>query len=180
MTTFVGRDQELDEIRSLLLEGKRMVTLVGIGGIGKTRMALELGFRASDLGWANVYFVELAPVTSPDLVDGAVLESVGGGTSRSPLDAVAERLLEAPGLLVLDCCEHVLDAARRVSEVVLRRCPSVAIVATSRSPLGLGGELVWQVPSLSMQKPGHAGGPGRRTRPGSSSIGPATCSHGSG
>jgi predicted ATPase/DNA-binding CsgD family transcriptional regulator len=154
MTTFVGRDQELGEIRSLFREGKRLVTLVGIGGIGKTRMALELGFSAGDLGWANVYFVELAPVTSPDLVDGAVLESVGGGSSRSPLQAVVEDLREATGLLVLDCCEHVLDAARRVSEVVLRRCPAVAILATSRSPLDVEGELVWPVPSLSMQKRG--------------------------
>src|SRR4029077_5314066 len=80
MTTFVGRDQELGEIRSLFREGKRLVTLVGIGGIVKTRMALELGFCASDLGWANVYFVELAPVTSLDLVDAAVLESVGAGS----------------------------------------------------------------------------------------------------
>jgi predicted ATPase/DNA-binding CsgD family transcriptional regulator len=154
MTTFVGRDQELGEIRSLFREGKRLVTLVGIGGIGKTRMALELGFSAGDLGWANVYFVELAPVTSPDLVDGAVLESVGGGSSRSPLQAVVEDLREATGLLVLDCCEHVLDAARRVSEVVLRSCPAVAILATSRSPLDVEGELVWPVPSLSMQKRG--------------------------
>jgi hypothetical protein len=98
MTTFVGRDQELGEIRSLFREGKRLVTLVGIGGIGKTRMALELGFSAGDLGWANVYFVELAPVTSPGLVDGAVLESVGGVSSRSPLQAVVEHLREAcPG-----------------------------------------------------------------------------------
>ena len=156
MTTFVGRDQELGEIRSLFREGKRLVTLVGIGGIGKTRMALELGFSTSDLGWANVYFVELAPVTSPDLVDGAVFESVGGGSSRSPLQAVVEHLREATGLLVLDCCEHVLDAARRVAEVLLRRCPSVAILATSRSPLDIEGELVWQVPSLSMQKRGDA------------------------
>src|ERR1700761_7739090 len=152
MTTFVGRDQELGEIRSLFRNGKRLVTLVGIGGIGKTRMALELGFSAGDLGWGCVYFVELAPVTSPDLVYGAVLESVGGDSSRSPLQAVVEHLREATGLLVLDCCEHVLDAARRVSEVVLRRCPSVAILATSRSPLDVEGELVWPVPSLSMQK----------------------------
>lgn len=95
MTTFVGRDQELDEIRSLFRGGKRLVTLVGIGGIGKTRMALELGFNAGDLGWANVYFVELAPLTSPDLVASAVLESVGGGSSRSPLQAVVEHLREA-------------------------------------------------------------------------------------
>jgi predicted ATPase/DNA-binding NarL/FixJ family response regulator len=157
MTTFVGRDQELGEIRSLFREGKRLVTLVGIGGIGKTRMALELGFSASDLGWANIYFVELAPVTSPDLVDGAVFESVGGGSSRSPLQAVVEHLREATGLLVLDCCEHVLDAARRVAEVLLRRCPAVAILATSRSPLDVEGELVWPVPSLSMQKRGDVG-----------------------
>src|SRR5690349_24331354 len=156
MTTFVGRDHELDEIRSLFRGGKRLVTLVGIGGIGKTRLALELGFSASDLGWANVYFVELAPVTSPDLVDDAVFESVGGGSSRSPLQAVVEHLREATALLVLDCCEHVLDAARRVAEVLLRRCPSVAILATSRSPLDIEGELVWQVPPLSMQKRGNA------------------------
>ncbi|HZZ54751.1 MAG TPA: hypothetical protein VFE26_10765, partial [Trebonia sp.] len=157
MTTFVGRDQELSEIRSLFRAGKRLVTLVGIGGIGKTRMALELGFSAGDLGWGSVYFVELAPVTSPDLVYDAVLESVGGGSSRAPLQAVVEQLREATGLLVLDCCEHVLDAARRVSEVILRRCPSVAILATSRSPLDIQGELVWPVPSLSMRKRGDVG-----------------------
>jgi predicted ATPase/DNA-binding NarL/FixJ family response regulator len=156
MTTFVGRDQELGEIRSLFREGKRLVTLVGIGGIGKTRIALELGFSVGDLRWANVYFVELAPVTSPDLVDGVVLESVGAGSSRSPLQAVVEHLREATGLLVLDCCEHVLDAARRVAEVLLRRCPSVAILATSRSPLDVEGELVWPVPPLSMQRRGDA------------------------
>jgi len=156
MTSFVGRDQELGEIRSLFRAGKRLVTLVGIGGIGKTRLALELGFSAGDLGWGAVYFVELAPVTRPDLVYDAVLESVGGGSSRSPLQAVVEQLREATGLLVLDCCEHVLDGARRVSEVVLRRCPSVAILATSRSPLDIQGELVWPVPPLSMKKRGDA------------------------
>src|SRR5690242_1721517 len=157
MTTFVGRDQELDEIRSLFRGGKRLVTLVGIGGIGKTRLALELGFSASDLGWANVYLSELASLTGPGLVGGAVLESVGGGSSRSPLRAAAERLREANALLVLDCCEHVLDAARRVAEVLLRRCPSVTVLATSRSPLDIEGELVWPVPPLSMQKRGDAG-----------------------
>jgi predicted ATPase len=139
LTTFVGRDQELGELRSLFREGKRLVTLVGIGGIGKTRMALELGLSAGDLGWANVYFVELARLASPGLVASAVLESVGGGSSRSPLRAVVEHLREVTALLVLDCCEHVLDAARSVAEVLLRRCPSVAILATSRSPLDIVG-----------------------------------------
>jgi predicted ATPase/DNA-binding CsgD family transcriptional regulator len=157
LTTFVGRGRELDELRSLFREGKRLVTLVGIGGIGKTRLALELGFSAGDLGWANVYLVELASLADPGLVDGAVLESVGGGSSRSPLQAAVEYLREANALLVLDCCEHVLNAARRVAEMLLRRCPSVAILATSRSPLDIAGELVWPVPPLSMQKRSGAG-----------------------
>jgi predicted ATPase/DNA-binding NarL/FixJ family response regulator len=157
LTAFVGRERELDELRSLFREGKRLVTLVGIGGIGKTRLALELGFSAGDLGWATVYLVELAPLASPGLVDGAVLESVRGGSSRFPLQAAVEYLREATALLVLDCCEHVLDAARRVAEVLVRRCPSVAVLATSRSPLDIAGELVWPVPPLSMQKRGDAG-----------------------
>ena len=157
LTTFVGRERELDELRSLFREGKRLVTLVGIGGIGKTRLALELGFSAGDLGWAKVYLVELAPLADPGLVGGAVLESVGGGSSRSPLQAAVEYLREANALLVLDCCEHVLGAARRVAEVLLRRCPSVTVLATSRSPLDIAGELVWPVPSLSMQTRGDAG-----------------------
>jgi hypothetical protein len=103
LTTFVGRERELDELRSLFGEGKRLVTLVGIGGIGKTRLALELGFSAGDLGWAKVYLVELALLAGPGLVDGAVLESVGGGSSRSPLQAVVEYLrgngLAGAGLL---------------------------------------------------------------------------------
>jgi predicted ATPase/DNA-binding CsgD family transcriptional regulator len=157
LTTFVGRERELDELRSLFREGKRLVTLVGIGGIGKTRLALELGFSAGDLGWAKVYLVELAALADPGLVDGAVLESVGGGSSRSPLQAAVEHLRGANALLVLDCCEHVLDAARRVAEVLVRRCPSVAVLATSRAPLDIAGELVWPVPPLSMQKRGDAG-----------------------
>src|SRR5579863_8219259 len=157
LTTFVGRERELDELRSLFRGGKRLVTLVGIGGIGKTRLALELGFSAGDLGWASVYLVELASLADPGLVDSAVLESVGGGSSRSPLQAAAELLREASALLVLDSCEHVLGAARRVAEVLLRRCPSVTVLATSRSPLDIDGELVWQVPPLSIQKHGGAG-----------------------
>ncbi len=160
LTTFVGRERELDELRSLFRAGKRLVTVVGIGGIGKTRLALELGFSASDLGWPRVYLVELASLANPGLVAGAVLESVGGGSSRSPLRAVVEYLRDAPALLVLDCCEHVLDAARHVAEVLVRRCPSVAVLATSRSPLGLAGEQVWQALPLPVRKCSGPGGTG--------------------
>jgi predicted ATPase len=153
--------------------------VVGIGGIGKTRLALELGFSASDLGWAKVYLVELASLADPGLVDGAVLESVGGGSSRSPLQAAVEYLREATALLVLDCCEHVLNAARRVAEVLLRRCPSVAVLATSRSPLDIAGELVWPVPPLSLEKRSGAGEAGASDAARLLLIEPATCSHGS-
>jgi predicted ATPase/DNA-binding CsgD family transcriptional regulator len=157
LTTFIGRERELDELRLLFWAGKRLVTLVGTGGIGKTRLALELGRGASDLGWAKVYTVELASLTDPALVDSAVLESVGGGSSRSPLPAAVEYLRETTALLVLDCCEHVLDAARRVAEVLLRGCPSVVVLATSRSPLDVAGELVWPVPPLSMRRRSDSG-----------------------
>jgi predicted ATPase/DNA-binding NarL/FixJ family response regulator len=160
LTSFVGRERELDELRSLFRAGKRLVTLVGIGGIGKTRLALQLGFSASDLGWTNVYFVELAALADPGLVEGAVLESVGAGSSRAPLQAAAEHLRDANALVVLDCCEHVLGAARRSAEVLLRGCPSVTVLATSRSPLDVEGELVWQVPSLSTEQRADAGGIG--------------------
>jgi predicted ATPase/DNA-binding CsgD family transcriptional regulator len=157
LTTFVGRERELDELRSLFRAGKRLVTLVGIGGIGKTRLALELGHGASDLGWADAYLAELTSLADPGLVDAAVLEAVGGGSSRAPLPAAAEHLREASALLILDCCEHVLGAARRVAEVLLTECPAMTVLATSRSPLDLEGELVWPVPSLSTQQPGDAG-----------------------
>jgi predicted ATPase/DNA-binding CsgD family transcriptional regulator len=160
LTTFIGRERELDELRTLFRSGKRLVTLVGIGGIGKTRLALELGFRAGDLGWAKMFLAEFAAQTDPGLVDDAVLESVGGGTSRAPLQATVEYLRDETALLVLDCCEHVLDAARRVAETLLVRCPSVAILVTSRSPLDIAGELVWPVPPLSMQnRHDHDDGP---------------------
>jgi len=155
LTSFVGRSQELGEPRSLFRSGKRLVTLTGIGGIGKTRLALELGRSASDDGWAGVYLAELASLT-PDVVDTAVLESVGGGSSRSPLEAAAEYLRDAAVLLVLDCCEHVLDAVRHAAEVLLGRCPSLAILATSRSPIEIAGELVWAVPPLSVRALGGA------------------------
>jgi predicted ATPase/DNA-binding CsgD family transcriptional regulator len=152
LTSFVGRERELGDLQSLLREGKRLVTLVGIGGIGKTRLALELCSNANGPVRVKAYVAELAQLTNPDLVDAAVLEAIGGGSSRSPLKAAMEYLRDTAALLVLDCCEHVLEAARHAAEVLLRGCPSLAILATSRSPLGIAGELEWRVPPLSIQQ----------------------------
>ena len=151
-TAFIGREHELSEIGSLLARGKRLVTLTGIGGIGKTRLAAQVAADAGELGWPEVWFVELGPLGNPDLVDGTVLETVGAGpqSSRSALEATVEHLRQAEGLLVLDCCEHVLEAARSAAEALLRGCPSLSILATSRSPLGVGGEVVWSVPPLAV------------------------------
>jgi predicted ATPase/DNA-binding CsgD family transcriptional regulator len=160
LTTFVGRERELSELRLLLREGSRLVTLTGMGGIGKTRLALELGFSPIEFGWANVYFAELASVTNPELIAGTVLESVGAPSSRSPLQATVDYLRETRGLIVLDSCEHVLEAVGHVVEALFRGCPSLVILATSRSPLDIPGESVWSVPALSMQGVSEASGRG--------------------
>ena len=158
LTTFVGRQEELSQLRSLLQEGDRLVTLTGIGGIGKTRLARQLGVGVAESGWAKVYIVELESIANPELIDSIVLESVGGGSSRSPLQAAIDLLRKTRALLVLDCCEHVLEEVGNMAEVLLRGCPSLAIVATSRSPICIPGELVWSVPALSMAGGADTGG----------------------
>jgi predicted ATPase/DNA-binding CsgD family transcriptional regulator len=155
LTTFVGRDDELEELRSVFRKGGRLVTLTGIGGIGKTRLAVELFSEAAELNWPKAYFVQLGSLTNSMSVQRAVLEALGGAvySNRSPLEAAADRLQPAPALLVLDCCEHVSEAARQVAEILLHRCPSLAVLSTSRSPLGVAGEVVWRVRPLAMHRP---------------------------
>jgi predicted ATPase/DNA-binding CsgD family transcriptional regulator len=158
LTTFVGRRGELGQLRTLFQEGNRFVTLTGIGGIGKTRLARQLGIGVAESGWAKVFVVELESISDPELVDRVVLESVGGGSNRSPLQGAVDHLQKTRALLVLDCCEHLLETVGRVVEFLLRGCPSLAILATSRSPIGIPGELVWSVPALSMQGGKDTGG----------------------
>jgi predicted ATPase/DNA-binding CsgD family transcriptional regulator len=153
LTTFIGRERELAELRKLLPDGKRLITLTGIGGIGKTRLALEIASDAAEFGFEKIHFVELASVTDPRLVDNAMLEAIGGGSHRAPLKATLNHLRDDRALVVLDSGEHVLQALAHVAEVLLNGCPLVAILATSRSPLDIAGELVWSVPALSLRGP---------------------------
>src|SRR5580658_3310897 len=151
LTTFVGRERELSELRLLLREGKSLLTLTGIGGIGKTRLALEVISDIPELGVEKAHFVDLASVTNPQLIDNAVLEAIGGGSHRAPLQATLNHLRDERALVVLDSCEHVLQAVGHLTETLLSSCPFVVILATSRSPLDIPGEMVWTVPALSMR-----------------------------
>ncbi len=152
-TSFVGRHRELGEL-GRLLQRTRLLTLTGPGGAGKTRLAVELGHgQLASTRWADgVWLVELAGVTHGDDVPSAV-----GGALELPLEgnrpwipALVDQLSTRTTLIVLDNCEHVLDAVVPLATELLARCPDLVIVATSREPLGHPGEIAFRVPSLEL------------------------------
>jgi non-specific serine/threonine protein kinase len=158
-TSFVGRRRERGELRQLLSDS-RLVTLTGFGGVGKTRFALRM---ASDLRRAfadGVYLVPLAAIGDPALIAEAVASRLGlpVRAQRAAPDVLADYLQDKEVLLVLDNCEHVIDEVAALSDVLLRRCGRLRILATSREPLRIDGETVRAVPPLSV--PSHKpGGP---------------------
>jgi predicted ATPase/DNA-binding CsgD family transcriptional regulator len=160
-TSFVGRAAELAELRSLVSGRSRLVTIAGPGGIGKTRLALQVAAEALD-GGDGGWLVELAPVAEPELVDrtvAAVLqvrEEPGRPMLGTLTDAVGDRHL----LLVLDNAEHVLGAVAKLADALVRCCPRVCLLVTSREPLGVSGEQVFRVPSLAVP-PADLAAPGR-------------------
>jgi len=151
LSAFVGREAELSHVRELA-SSSRLVTLTGAGGSGKTRLALQAA--AEQIGRApdGVWLVELAPLTDGGQIDGAVAAAMGIQDQTGPLQAEAliRALTAQDTLIVLDNCEHLIDAAAKFCEQVIRRCPRVRILATSREPLGIDGERVYRVPSLSL------------------------------
>ncbi len=150
VTSFVGRTDALAELQRLL-PTTRLLTLTGVGGTGKTRLALELAGRVLDDFPDGVWLVELAPVADPALVPATVL-SVLSTPSHPDLTAtksVLNFLTARRVLLILDNCEHVIDAAAQFADAVGRGCGQVRILATSREALNIAGELSWRVPSLS-------------------------------
>ena len=159
LTSFVGRAHELDEIRGLLAES-RLVTLTGMGGSGKTRLALEVAAGALDTFPDGVWVVELGALPDPALVPSTAATALGVVTTGlSPTtDAVTERLCEylqlRQVLLVLDNCEHLVEAVAHLAHALLAACPGVTILATSREILGMAGEVAWRVPTLSLPAAG--------------------------
>ena len=151
-STLIGREQDIETIRGRLGAGIRLLTLTGSGGIGKTRLAIETA-RQSGRWWRDgVRFVELAALVDPDLVGTTVADVVGVGIEpgADAAEAVASELADRELLLVLDNCEHVLTAATELVELILSRCPQVAVLATSRETLLLEHETSYRVPSLSV------------------------------
>jgi predicted ATPase/DNA-binding SARP family transcriptional activator len=167
LTTFVGRDEDLERVAGLLLAASRLVTLTGPGGAGKTRLSVEVGARVADQVPDGVWFVPLAPLRDGGEVAQAVLTALGpqdGAWAGDPLEAarlaamepadrLGEVLAERALVLVLDNCEHVIDAAAALAGRVLAGAPGVRILATSREPLGLTGETLWPVESLPLPPP---------------------------
>ncbi len=161
LTALVGREHDLEEIGVRLFQS-RLVTLMGLGGVGKTRLAIQV---AED--WAQdqpdgVWFVELAPVSDPGMVP-AVVAGIFGLSEQvgvSVLETLSAALREKRLLLVLDNCEHLIDACVRAADFLLSRCPLLRIVATSRQALGVTGETTWAVAPLPLPPLGKSARPG--------------------
>lgn len=154
LSSFIGRERELAEVTRLLTT-TRLLTLTGAGGTGKTRLTLAVAKGLADSHEDGVWLVELAPLRDPRLVQQSVAAAVGvrDESGSSLTDLLVDSLRSRHSLLVLDNCEHLIDAVAGLVETLLVRCPQLRILATSREPLDLDGELVWRVPSLSMADP---------------------------
>ncbi|MCA1596221.1 MAG: tetratricopeptide repeat protein, partial [Chloroflexi bacterium] len=156
LTELVGRDQAIEEI-TRRIERERLVTLTGTGGVGKTRLAMQVGEDFDSVYGDGARFVSLAPVADAQALPAAVRTGMGLPSASIDEDlagAVEKHLAKRELLLVLDNCEHLLNACAVLANDLLCRCPGLRILATSRQPLGLPGESVWRVPSLALPPPG--------------------------
>jgi predicted ATPase len=158
LARFIGRDAEIAACRGLLAE-RRLVTLVGIGGTGKTRLAIRIAELLLDEFPDGVWLVDLAPVEHPERVGEAALAALQAEVppGHPVLDALNAQLRERSALIVLDNCEHVLDAAAGLAESLLRNCPRLRILATSRERLAVEGEQTVPLAPLALPPPGRGG-----------------------
>ena len=154
---FIGRDRELAELRALV-GSCRLVTLTGAGGSGKTRLGLQVAAGLLDGSADGVWLVELAAVSDEDAVASAICGALGipGQTGRPALDTLIDTLAAQDMLIVLDNCEHLIGGCAKTADAIMRRCPGVRLMATSREPLGIGGETIYRVPPLSLPGPGDS------------------------
>ncbi|PYS18419.1 MAG: hypothetical protein DMG11_33380 [Acidobacteria bacterium] len=149
LTTFIGRETEMAEVKHLLSRS-RLLTLSGSGGSGKTRLALQAAAESVDRFTNGVWFVDVATVLEPDLLPSAVAAALRlrEQSGQTMFDTLAGFLRGKRLLLILDNCEQIVSACAALAEKLLKTCPDLQILATSREGLGIGGELTWRVPSL--------------------------------
>jgi predicted ATPase len=150
-TSFIGRESEVAELQAAM-KAHRLVTLTGVGGVGKTRLALEVAARLADEFPDGVWFFELAAVTDPAAIPDAVAAVLGiiQQPGKSVAESIASALEGRVRLLVFDNCEHVVDTVADLVEAILAASATVTILATSREGLGLSEEQLWRVPSLDV------------------------------
>jgi predicted ATPase/DNA-binding winged helix-turn-helix (wHTH) protein len=155
LTSFVGRKQEIAQLGELVT-ANRLVTLIGAGGAGKTRLAIQVASRLTDAFPDGVWLVELAALSDPHLVPQAVAQAleVKEQPTRPVIETLSDYLASKKLLLVIDNVEHLLEGSVQFVDVILRRSPDVAILVTSRERLGMVGELTYRVPSLTVPNPG--------------------------
>ncbi len=155
--SFVGRERDLGDLR-LLLSNVRALTLCGPGGIGKTRLATRLGWQLADDFPDGVWLVEFADSADPALAarQVATVLGVGDEPDRPAAATLADALRSRQLLLILDTCEHVVEAIADLVRDLIAACPLLRLVATSREPLRVRGETVWRVQPLSLPPPGPA------------------------
>jgi predicted ATPase/class 3 adenylate cyclase len=156
LTSFVGREREIAEITRALATA-RLMTLTGTGGAGKTRLALQVAAGLVEAYPDGVWFVDLAPLADPALVPNttAAVMGVHDSSERPATEALVGALRARRVLLVLDNCEHLLAACAQFADALVRGCPHLRVLATSRAPLGLIGETVHRVPSLAVPAQGQ-------------------------
>jgi predicted ATPase/DNA-binding CsgD family transcriptional regulator len=156
LSSFVGREREMAQAEELL-SGNRLLTLTGPGGSGKTRLALAVAHEVAETFDDGVWLVELAPLSDPELVPQAVASVLGVRETpgTAPVDSLRAHLGSRRTLLILDNCEHLVAACASLAEVLLRHCPNLRVLATSRETLGVMGETLLVVPPLSLPDPRH-------------------------
>ena len=150
-TRFIGRERELTTLKDLVSK-ERLVTIAGTGGAGKTRLALQVAADLVDTFADGVWLVEVGPLADPALVPqaAATVLSVREEPGRTPLESLVEYARRKRLLLLLDSCEHLVQGCAELANALLRSCPDLHILVTSREVLAIGGETVWRVPSLSL------------------------------
>jgi predicted ATPase len=149
LSSFIGREKEVATLIELL-GGSRLVTLTGVGGVGKTRLAIQTGAESVELYPDGVFLVELAPISDPALITREIAAAVGvtEEATRPLIETLVEHIADSSMLLIIDNCEHVISGAAKLSEQLLRSGSGIRIIATSREGLGIAGERLWQVPSM--------------------------------